>query len=154
MPWSQTLCLPCVRELLRNGREGWLEKCPGPHVLAPLLECQGWTAGLTRKGSCHQSIKEPWPDNCIQFSRILWQGVSSLTGRWECRGGPDCQRILRKGWERDWVIQEQSWDLPASACPLPQNEQLGRSQQCAWNGTKRPVPVVKPWLLRAATAGL
>lgn len=65
---SQTLCLPSLRELLRNDQESWLEMCRGPHILAPLLECQGWTAGLARKGSCHQSTKEPWPDNCIQSS--------------------------------------------------------------------------------------
>lgn len=36
---SQALCLPSVLELLRNGRESWLERCPGLHILASLLDC-------------------------------------------------------------------------------------------------------------------
>lgn len=39
-PRSQASCLPSVRELLRNGQETWLERCPGLHILAPLLECR------------------------------------------------------------------------------------------------------------------
>lgn len=69
-PQSQASCLPSVRELLRNGRESWLEPCPGPHILAPPLECQRLS----------QSTKERWPDSCLRSSPGTRAG-SVLTGR-------------------------------------------------------------------------
>lgn len=50
VPWSQGLCLPSVRGLLRNGQESWLERRPGLHILASLLECQGLGCGAIQRG--------------------------------------------------------------------------------------------------------
>lgn len=48
--WSQAFCLPSVHERLRNGQESWLERCPGPSILAPMLECQELDCGPCQKG--------------------------------------------------------------------------------------------------------
>lgn len=50
VPQSQGLCLPSVRGLLRNGQESWLERRPGPHILASLQECQGLDHGAIQRG--------------------------------------------------------------------------------------------------------
>lgn len=71
---SQASCLPSVRALLRNGRESWLEPCPGPHILAPPLECQRLS----------QSTKERWPDSRLQS--FLGTRAGSVLTRRGCGG--------------------------------------------------------------------
>lgn len=83
---SQALCLPSVCELLRNGQEAWLESCPGPHILASLLECQGLDCGAFQKGVLAQKTRRHWLDYCFQSSLGYF---GRKCAHWEvgCRGG-------------------------------------------------------------------
>lgn len=105
-PRSQASCLPSVRELLRNGQETWLERCPGPHIRAPLLECR-WLS---------HSTKERWPDYCLQSSLgysgrkcppwegVYRQGPIARESCWETRKGTGtCPCLLLSPRARNWA---------------------------------------------------
>lgn len=109
------------------------------------LDCEA-----CQKGTCHQNTKEPGPDYCSQALLDTWQEMSSLPGGGGVEAGPGCRRVPK---ERlgdglgDTKNNSRAW--PSLLSP---SEELGRSQQCAWNGTRCPVSVFKSRMWRAAPA--